>query len=310
MIPGRNHATWCRSLFFRGHAPTSGEPLTEQHLAAFGQAMVAGGVRYAYLFSGPFDPDGALPDWAFSQRAKDSLARIRDHAPSLRLLPWVGGVFGKTVAVDRRTWRDRAVASTLRLCETLPVDGIHVDFECINHPTHPDANRDPDRQRGYGPGVCAFHRALRNARSDLFTSSVVVTTATRAQPWKHRHTLEELEQLYRDIDQIAYLLYDTGISCRHTFAAAANEQLAHLATLQDRVGSRAPDVLLGVGTFVNEPNLRPFRDLRVENLTHSLHTFREALQTSGRPDLRIGGLAVYCEWHTSPLQWRIIRERW
>lgn len=306
---GCNHATWCRSIFFRGYAPTSGEPLTENHIDRFTQALAAGGIRYAYIFSGPFDERGGLPAWAFSDRALRSIERMRASYPALNILPWVGGVYGKTLRIDRREWIANATESVARLVGRLPVDGVHVDMECPIEAV--DGLSMNDRaQRRYVDGVFNFHDGLRRAFPRLFISSVVVSTASGTRPWKRKHSLDELAALYPNVDQISFLYYDTAIRDRGAFVDNFDEQVDHLAVLRSAARSRVPQVLIGVGTFVNEPALRAYRDLRMENLRHTMQVIRNALNKRNSSRALVDGLAVYCEWHTTSAQWKQLREEW
>lgn len=308
---GKEHATWARSLFFRGYEPTKGEPLTTADIELFVTTLAGSGVKYAYMFSGPFQGDGSLPDYAFSQTARNSIMRIKSIHPGIKILPWVGGIQNRTVKLGDRQWMLRAVEDTLRLVDTLPVDGIHLDFEYLLpgdgylSPGKSMESNYPEMQL-YDQGMIEFHAMLRSARPDLFVSSVVVSTASQTRPWKKKHDLDQIIQLARNVNQLSFLYYDTQIDDPVLYEEGMREQLLHMKKIRTNLAEAAPQLLIAIGTFVNEPELRHYRDMSLENLPYTLDLLKR-LVTEVSPYFRIvDGLAIYCEWQTSAEEWRLI----
>lgn len=311
-VLGQENATWARSLFFRGYAPTSGAPLTAEDLTTFATTLRDAGVKYAYLFSGPFQPDGSLPAWATSATARASVARMTAVHPDLVVLPWVGGIQGKTVRLDDPAWRASALDALARLLAALPVPGVHLDFELIlpGEPHLPTAVAGPEAAAAYTDGLLAFHAAARARFPERFLSSVVASTASQTRPWKAKPTLAEATALARHVDQLAFLYYDTGIMNAATYERGVDEQLRHFQAIDAALGSSAPQLLLALGTFVNEPALRKYRDLSLENVADTLALVRRRLATLAPGRQLVDGLAIYCEWLTEPDEWRQIRDGW
>jgi hypothetical protein len=311
---GRNLAVWSRSIFFRGYAPTSGEALTEENLGEFARTLKENHVNYAYIFSGPYSVDGALPDWTISPRAIASIKQIKNLYPELQILPWVGGIEGRTTQLVDPVWREKALKATRQLVEQLSVDGIHVDFEKIDFaqgrgPAE-DVARADSEGRAYAQGVIDFHRELRQQLPQLFVSSVVVSTAPGTVPWKRKHTSQELRELFPLVDQISFLFYDTSIKEPQEFEDAMRIQLEQIRDLKMQMSGKVPQVLLAIGSFINEPELRHYRDLEIESIPNTLQLLKKQLALVKSPLRLIDGLAIYCEWHTEPEEWRQIRENW
>jgi hypothetical protein len=71
-----------------------------------------------------------------------------------------------------------------------------------------------------------------------------------------------------------------------------------------------PQLLLAIGTFVNEPPLRKYRDLALENVPDTLALARRRLAALSPGRRLVDGLAIYCEWLTEPEEWQQVREGW
>ena len=306
----QHNAAWTRSLFFRGYAATSGEPLTMSDIKDFATTLKKNRIEYAYIFSGPFDKDGFLPDWAFSSQAIQSIQEIRKYYPEVKILPWVGGIQGRTVFIDNKSWRDNALAATKKLTEVLHIDGVHFDFEKLQDPSSYD---DPTFIDPYGDqyalGLIQFHKEVRLLMPKLFVSSVVVSTAKDTRPWKRKHTMEELKQLFPLVDQISFLYYDTSIKDFQIFKDNLLEQLRMIKEIQDNTGTN-PEALIAIGTFINEPNLRQYRDLNIESIPNSLEMLKQGIVDMRMSETLIDGIAIYCEWQTDLVEWSQIRKHW
>jgi hypothetical protein len=311
-VLGQENAAWSRSMFFRGHAPTTGETLRPEDVTAFATTLRDAGIKYAYLFSGPFQADGSLPDWATSATARTSIERMKAVHPGLEVLPWVGGLQGKTVRLHDPTWRGAALDALDRLFAALPIHGVHLDFELVlgGEPYLRDDTADPAAAAAYADGLLAFHQEARARLPQRFLSSVLASTAAETKPWKRKPTLAEATTIARSVDQLAFLFYDTGIDDPATYERGLDEQLRHFQAIKDALGARGPQLLLAVGTFVNEPPLRKYRDLTLENVPHTLALARRRLAAIAPGRQLVDGLAIYCEWLTEPAEWQQLRDGW
>jgi hypothetical protein len=106
------------------------------------------------------------------------------------------------------------------------------------------------------------------------------------------------------------MFYETGILDSKAYEESLRQQLLHIRDLKNKLGGRSPQYLLGVGAFQSQGRLRPFRDMKFENLLSTL-TLLKKLELSISP-LRglVDGLAIYCEWLASSEEWEQIRMNW
>jgi hypothetical protein len=310
-VLGQENSTWSRSIFFRGYAATAGTPLRLEDIDAYATTMRDNGIKYVYLFSGPFQADGSLPEWATSAVAKASVERMKAIDPGLKVLPWVGGLQGRTVHLDDPAWRGAALDAMARLFDALPIDGMHLDFELIAPPdAYTPGSPVYSLAAAYVVGLKAFHAEARARFPRRFLSSVVVSTASGTTPWKLKHTLADATDLARHVDQLSFLYYDTSIKDPVAYERNLDEQLQHFAAIKDALGAKAPQLLLAIGTFVNEPELQKFRDLTLENIPYTLTLLRRRVDALAPGRRLVDGLAIYCEWQTDADEWRQIREGW
>lgn len=313
---GQHNAVWAESIYLRGHDPKNRRRvLTERELAAFARRLELNGIRYAYLFAGPFNDDGSVPDYAWSTTARDSVRALRRLAPGVVWLPWLGGLQHLTVHLENPRWADRAVADTARLMDALDVPGVHLDFEFIL----PDATyvrqerKLPQTDAGlveYGIWHVDFHRKMRGTLPAAFLSSVIPSTASPVAPWKRKHDVEEAAALAAEVDQLSLLHYDTSIADRETFVASLVEQLQHVAEWKKRPASARTLYLLGAGTLVNARWLRQYRRRDVEGLPYYLSALDSAIAQTQQSTRLVDGLAVFCDWTTSRLEWQQFRQSW
>lgn len=311
----RNNALWTSSIFLRGYSPSANEQLTPEYLRRYSETLRRNHIKYPYLFSGPYEIDGHLPGFAFSDTARNSIDSIMNHNPDLVILPWVGGVQNKTVHLEDPAWVRTAIADSTRLVKRLEVRGLHVDFEYFVPGGPLDAeilgNQTVEGSNDHGKNVNEFLRLLRLALPDAFISSVVTATSSGTKPWKRKTSLQELKAMVRYVDQVSFMYYDTAIGNQREFEDNCVELLKDIRTLKQSCGQREVQFLIGIGTFVNkEEELQKYRNIQIENVTNTLETIKRSMATLDDDEELIDGIAIYCDWATDESQWTEFRDRW
>jgi hypothetical protein len=131
-------------------------------------------IRYAYIFSGPYQKDGHLPSFAFRAHVRDSILRIKKVNPELKVLSWIGGVESKTVLLESETWLAHSIQDTARLLKTMPFDRVHVDLEFAAF-----LGAAP---KEYASNWVRFFKRLRGDLPSAFISTTVVSSASGNSP--------------------------------------------------------------------------------------------------------------------------------
>src|ERR1700722_10220697 len=70
---GQENATWAKSIYFRGFDPITKEKLNDKMLTDFAEELKRNRIRFAYLFAGPYQNDGHLPPFVYSETARKSI---------------------------------------------------------------------------------------------------------------------------------------------------------------------------------------------------------------------------------------------
>lgn len=308
---GQENAVWTESIYLRGYKPSTGEKLNNEHLKEYAETLKKNNIKYAYLFAGPYNEDGHLPEYAFSEIAIQSVKTLKAYYPEIVILPWVGGVQNKTVYLNDPLWVSNALFDTKKLLNTLNVPGVHVDLEFIL-PGDPYLDTEinepkPGDQEAYANNVNSFHKKLRQTIPEAFISSVVVATSKDTRPWKRKTSISELKELIRHIDQLSFLYYDTQIDNKKIFDDNCAELLRDIRELRNK---RDIQYLIAIGTFVNRPELHKYRNLEIENIPNSLQTIKDkAFQVEPQKQI-VNGIALFCDWETDEKEWQEFKENW
>ncbi len=301
----KENATWIKSTFFRGSDPVTKRRLTPKDVEDLASKLKVNNIRYAYIFAGPYENDGHLPAYAFSQRAKESITILKRVYPELKILPWIGGIQNKTVYLERPDWVKNAIVDTVKLINEMPLDGIHLDLEYVLYPDSKFNHKKLDI-KSYGIHWVDFHKKLRIALPKVFLSGVVVSTATGTKPWKHKHSLSEIKEIATVVNQLSFMFYETSLMEMKIYKANLKEQLLQIKDLKI-VNPHKSQFLIGIGTFTLEKNLQHYRDIGDENLPYTLKLLKELEHEINQKHPTIDGLAIYCEWMTKENEWVQLR---
>lgn len=309
---GQENAIWVESVFLRGYHPSDLSRLTDADLVNLAATLQNNNISYAYLFAGPFSREGFLPEYSFSDTAVQSVKTLEELYPGIVILPWVGGIQNKTVFLNDSTWVKNALADSKRLINSLNVPGLHFDFEFI---LKGDEFLDRTEVKGgsgdidaYGKNVNEFHRKFREMMPEAFVSSVVVSTSPGTKPWKRKTSMEELTELTKFIDQLSFLYYDTNLGTQKEFEENCIALLIDIQKLKQTLPS--VQYLVSIGTFINAPELRKYRNMKIENIPNSLKTIRSSEKGISTTERIVDGISIFCNWETDENEWDEIRKYW
>ncbi|MEZ5101791.1 MAG: hypothetical protein R3C15_18735 [Thermoleophilia bacterium] len=301
---GRTNAAWVRvtrrprarwdvvgQLRFR---VAGGPPLLDDGaIARLGRRLARERISYPFVSLGPFRLDGSSPERSFL-RGPGIFDVLREHHLG-GTPPWIGGIQGRQLRLDDADWVERAVDDAARLVGAVDAPGLHLDLERIVGVGAPMGD--------YPGAVNRFVARLREALPDAFLSIVLPATASEVRSWKEPHRVDQVDGLVPLVDQLAILFYDTSLADRASFEAGLAEQVDHLARW--RALSPRTQLLVALGTFVNEPSLRAYRDLGVEGIEAHFAALHRA--TLHHAEQVVDGSAVYAEWTTSRARWTRLR---
>ncbi len=255
------------------------------------------GVRYVFPHITPFDREGRLPPHNREQM-RSFLAAARRAAPSMRVLPWIGGVRvgykrmrPGTIDLADIGQRQRVVAECRGLIDE-GFDGVHLNIEPLDD------------------GNVEFLALLNALRTAIGKDSILSISAMRPGPialpmtrnfiW----TADYYRRLAAVVDQIVIMVYDTGLPT----TALYQRYVAYAARFMTMtLGVHAETrVLLGVPTY-DETGL--MHRAGVETLENALLGVVHGLRGSAEGGT-FEGIAIYAEWTTDEPEWAVYEEVW
>lgn len=309
---GQENAIWTESIYLRGYKPSNGKKLTKKDLKKYAQTLKKNNVRYAYLFAGPYQEDGHLPNYSFSKLAKKSVKQLKELYPQIVILPWIGGVQNKTVYLGDSIWVKNALNDTKKLIKTLDISGVHIDFEYIlkGNP-YLDTTIEPEEphdKENYAKNVNSFHKKLRSLLPNSFISSVVVATSPDTKPWKRKTTIDELSILVKYVDQLSFLYYDTHIDSQKVFEQNCIDQIGDIKKLKDL--NTETQFLLAIGSFINRRELHKYRNMDIENIKNTLEVIKKSALRVDNSERLVDGISIFCDWETDKKEWKEFYNNW
>jgi hypothetical protein len=251
-------------------------------LAQLAQTLLSHHIRYAFPHLCPSSADGdiAPSDSAQVERLLDAM-----QPAGILVLPWVGGVRGKSAQPARPEWRQRFAAS----CATLLTDhprlaGIHVNIEPM-----PTGDRD---------FLLLLDELRRTLPKDKRLSVAAYPPPTYWQKVPEVHWDEAYSRhVAARVDQAVIMLYDTSLHSPKLY-----EQLLKSWTRETLAWYAPNEVLLGVPAY--DDTGVPYHDPAAENLTHALRGLHAGLGPT--PPVNYSGISIYCEWQLTPEKWQIL----
>jgi hypothetical protein len=250
-----------------------------EHIAQLAALLRRNGIADVFPHVAPAGQSGRLPPVDHEQ-----VERFLDGLAGSRVLPWTGGVVGKTCRPDDPQWRATFVGSVVALLDLHPrLAGIHVNIEPC---------RSGDR---------AFLALLDELRQALPAGKLLSVAAypppTRWHPFPEVHWDEDyFREVARRVDQLAVMLYDTALPLEKPY-----RQLVRSWAREVLGWSEGADVLLGVPAY-DDAGVG-YHLPRVENLHNALAGIHAGLPDDGPLPRHYQGVAIYCEWEMDDAEW-------
>lgn len=254
------------------------------------------GIRDLFVHSGPFRDDGTL-DPALRPKARWLVAALHTALPGVRVQAWLGAhPAPDALHLYSATTRANLVASVAQVLDD-GFDGVQYDFEPLD-----DANQDL---------LTLLHTTheLTQQRHKLLSLSASHTaplpgmaSAVRLVPgqlalWSNGY----LHRLALELDQVALMVYDTGLPTQDSYAGYMRE------ATEQALAAVPADVALFIGVpAYHDDNLSHHADAEV--LPAALRGVRLAL--GDRAPRANFGVALYVDFTATPADWASYRQDW
>jgi hypothetical protein len=278
-----------------GHAWVDGRK-HQSDVDGLAAALRGTGIRDLFVHTGPFRDDGTL-DAGLRPHARWLINALHSALPGVRVQAWLGAhpVPGQ-LHLDSPATRGRLLAAVGQVLDD-GFDGVHYDFEPVE-----DGNPDLVTL------LAATHRLTQQRHATLSLSasmvaplpglaSVVAALPGQLAVWSPGY----LHQLAQHVDQVAVMLYDTGLPTSATYAGYVRRatELA-LSAVPDSVA-----LFTGVPAY-HDDNLRHHNS--AETTAAALRGVRLAL--GAHPPHREFGVAIYVDFTATPADWTAYHHDW
>ncbi|MBX9724396.1 MAG: hypothetical protein K2X81_23505, partial [Candidatus Obscuribacterales bacterium] len=211
-----------------------------------------------------------------------------DAFDGLRVIPWVGGVYGSDAKVEVLQWRANFVQSCAKLLNEHPrLAGIHINIEPM-----PSGNK-------------GFLLLLEEMRKAL-PAGKIISVAAYPPPciWQQTKELHWDEDYSRKVaalvDQATIMMYDTGLKSPGMYQQQMKDWTREVLSWY------APkEVLLGIPAYEDEGT--GYHDPATENLTNALLGIHAGLE---KPlPISYKGVSIYSEWEMNSTKWKLFQGR-
>lgn len=273
------------------------EPHTDAEIHQFAAELQSRRIRYGYFYLSYLKPDGNFnPTYA---HAADFTKRMREAAPEITLLAWIGvpiqgkNAAGKTInRLESAATRNQIAAFAAMTVRDLGFDGVHLNAELI-----------PDGDRALLSTLSNIRRELPDGA--LFSAAVHALRLTEAVTFvpyptvTHHSSAAYLQEIAALVDQVALMAYDSGLPVPADYRRWMIYQVREAAAALS--GSTA-QLIIGIPTSAE---WTPSHQTQGETLDAALWGMQTGLAQSPSPD-RLHGIAVYPYWETSAGEWEQI----
>jgi hypothetical protein len=214
--------------------------------------------------------------------------RFLDETTGLRVMPWVGGVWGRQARPEDAAWRARLVASVTDLLAAHPrLAGVHVNIEPC-----------PSGSAGFLALLDALKRAMPQGK-------MLSVAGFPPSPWWRPGRTDQWDADYiREVslraDQIAFMTYDSGLPLGNVYRALMRGWTT--AALQ---AATASQVLIGLPAY-DDAGV-PWHDPEVENLPNALAGLHAGLSGFAPLPPNYQGTALCSEWEMDAAEWAVYR---
>ena len=202
----------------------------------------------------------------------------------IKVVPWIGGVLRESARPADERWRSDFVSSVDELLRAHPrLAGAQVNIEPM-----PSGNGD----------FLKLLEELRSVTTGRTLSVAAYPPPTRWQPISDVHwDLDYIRQVACRCDQLAVMIYDTAIPLEKFYIALVKRWTRELSETVQPTGC---ELILGIPAY--EDADVGYHRPKVENISSALKGISAA-----KPDDRISGIAIYCEWEMNESKWEVWR---
>ncbi|OGD63750.1 hypothetical protein A2160_03685 [Candidatus Beckwithbacteria bacterium RBG_13_42_9] len=278
-----------------------GEAHKKEEYEKLAQDLKQNKITDAFFHVGPLNDQGNIEPEKYPF-AQDLIGNLKPYYPELKIQAWIGQVEkrgGGILDISDLEVRNNIVATSEKLLN-LGFDGVHYNIEPIYSG---DANiLDLTRKTKAITQAKSKTLSIASDEMEIFPGAdkLIRPFVKQAGFWSKEYYREVAD----NVDQIAVMMYDTGLPFRGMFSnIVAWETRSILVNLKDKEVT----VFMGVPTYEDKRwSFHP----EAENMESGILGVQKGLEDFNKSDLERFGIAIYAEWTTDKKEWQFYRSHW
>ena len=264
------------SLWFTENARDTTTFRTRAAILELKQELDSHGIQDVFPHLTPTTINGKIPAVDATQTKL-----FLELLPNKRVMPWLGGVTGKSAFLGSIAWRKNFVLSVKKLLKQYPsFAGIHLDFE-------PLQNHD-----------IGFLELLTELRVAIGERKLISVATPMPRIGFGGWDQSMFFQVSKRVNQIVPMLYDTYIPLQKPYVALMSSW-----TRKVLVWSNGKEVLIGIPAW-DEPTKSHHPN--IENLENALHGIHAALEP--KMPKNYAGIALYAHFTMNDSRWKTLKQ--
>lgn len=277
-------------------------------LKSLGEKLVSHDIRYVYVHTGPFEPDGTISGNRYF-RARVLLKTLHEHFPTLQWYAWLGQLRSK-IDLDNQQVRANMVETGHKLTQESGFDGIHYNLEPTN-----------SRDEGFMSLLSETREALPNTPISIATDewqprwlSDLIAAYFKTKIVSYWST-EDFKAVMPYVDQVVVMGYDTSLSSIEWYRWFLEQQVIHLTKIvhkgipdRDSTSIKRSEVLIGIPAY--EKGQEGAFDPAVENIENGLKGVLQGLTNWRSREEVFTGVAIYPYWEMDEAEWEMYEKIW
>jgi len=268
-----------------------------------------------YLHTGPLNYNGSIAPEIYAE-AVNFVSKVQFYEPNMKIYAWLGQVRHK-IDLEDPAVRHRILNMCVIFTEMVGMDGIHYDIE-------PVWDEDKDFILLLKETRAEFDRlgTVDNGKRERLISVALAEFIPHSFVWwtenitgfENYNTEENYLNVARYSDQIVDMVYDTGIDHGYLYKWLVKEQVIWVTNLLERMEGRdgfegvaGTEFLIGIPSYDDD---KVGFDPEVENIGNALTGVVRGLDDIRSEERFFTGVAVYSEWETDEVEWKIYNLLW
>lgn len=271
-----------------------GEEKSYEEIKELVQTLEKHQIDTVFVHTGPLDYTGNV-DPEIYKYAISFLDQAKELNNDIEYQSWLGQIRRKIDLSDAEVRSNIAKLSSI-LTQLIGFDGIHFDIEPVW-----DDDLEFIEVLKETKEIIPDNKKISVALAEFIPKSVIDFTEP-VHEFKNYNSEVNYSNVAKYADQIAVMVYDTGLDSKWVYQSFLEEQTIWLSSL-----SEDTEIFIGIPAYEDETE---GFDPEIENIFNALHGVINGLNNIRSTSNNISGIAIYPYWEMDVHEWRDFYDLW